>query len=196
MQCMARPCTICTSSERAEIEREMLSGTPNRRVAAQHGVSEQAVRRHGEQHLRSALELARTKRADDRQQSLLDQLHDVHDRVRAVADEAERTGDGRLALAAARENRACIEALGKWTGEFREQHEHLHRAEPLDPELAAQLVEARKFLADYKPRPFDPVNNPHVFEGRDAVARFPAIEAESRPQGDLPAGSPRGTRPV
>jgi hypothetical protein len=150
---MARPGTICTSSERTEIERELLSGTPNRRVAARHGVSEQAIRRHGEQHLRSALELARTKRADDRQQSLLEELRDVHRRVRAVANEAERTGDGRLAIAAAREIRACIEALGKWTGEFREQHEHFHRAEPLDPEVAAQLAELSKLLAERAKQP-------------------------------------------
>ena len=182
---MARPCTICTSTERAEIERKMLSGTPNRRVAAQHGVSEQAIRRHGEQHLRTALELARTKRADDREQSLLEQLHDVHRRVRAVADEAERTGDGRLAIAAAREIRACIEALGKWTGEFREQHEHLLRAEPLHPEVAAQFAEAVKLLAERARRPpdtFDIVNNPHIFEGEAAVPRYPVVEAESRPQ--------------
>jgi len=150
----------------------MLAGTPNRRVAAQHGVTEQSVRRHGEHHLRSALELAQKQQELDHNASLLDQLRIVHRRVGRVLDGAERAGDGRLVIAAAREVRACIESLGKWSGELREQHEHVVRAEPFDPETAAEI---RRVLAELQAsahlRTRDIQSSPFVHEGRDAGPR-------------------------
>ena len=43
---MAQACSICTHPQRAEIDQAIVSGGPNRRIAAQYGVSENAIRRH------------------------------------------------------------------------------------------------------------------------------------------------------
>jgi len=158
----------------------MLAGTSNRRVAALHGVTEQSVRRHGDHHLRSALALARENNDAEREVSLLEQLRAVYGRVGAVLAEAERVGDGRLVISAAREVRSCLESLGKWTGELREQHELVHRAQAVDPEVAAQirdvLVTLRNAAAERR-RLGSIVDSPHVHEGDDALPRaLPAGE--------------------
>lgn len=47
---MSRVCSICVHSERDAIDRDLLAGVPNRRIAAQRAVSEQAIRRHRKAH--------------------------------------------------------------------------------------------------------------------------------------------------
>jgi len=48
---MARACTICSHAQRAEIELSVANGAPNRRIAAQYGMSETSVRRHMAEHI-------------------------------------------------------------------------------------------------------------------------------------------------
>jgi predicted Zn-ribbon and HTH transcriptional regulator len=55
---MPRVCTICTHAERDAIDRALIESTPKRRIAAQHGLVESAVRRHAEKHLPGVLVLA------------------------------------------------------------------------------------------------------------------------------------------
>jgi len=39
-------CTVCSSEHRDAIEDAFLAGTPKRRIASHHGVTERAVRHH------------------------------------------------------------------------------------------------------------------------------------------------------
>lgn len=43
---MPQPCSICTHPQREAINEALATGAPNRRVAAQYGVTESAIRRH------------------------------------------------------------------------------------------------------------------------------------------------------
>jgi hypothetical protein len=47
---MGRACTICSSDNRHGIEIALAQRTPYRRIAAQYGVSMQALQRHGRNH--------------------------------------------------------------------------------------------------------------------------------------------------
>src|SRR5690242_15193722 len=100
---MPQPCSICVSPSRHAIDVAIIAGTPFRRVAAQFGVTEQAVRRHRVAHLpermaraRDAAELAE---ADD----LVAQVRALRARALAILDDADAAGDRRAALAAIRE---------------------------------------------------------------------------------------------
>ena len=55
---MPRACTVCTRAERDAIDRALVEATPKRRIAAQHGLVESAVRRHAEKHLPGVMVLA------------------------------------------------------------------------------------------------------------------------------------------
>ncbi len=48
---MARTCTICRHPARVEIDKALIDGTANRRIAAQHAVAETSLRRHKADHL-------------------------------------------------------------------------------------------------------------------------------------------------
>jgi hypothetical protein len=66
---MPRPCSICSrpSAERDAINRDLVAGVPNRRIATQRGVSEAAVRRHRKAHLPARVSLpAGSLKAEDR----------------------------------------------------------------------------------------------------------------------------------
>ncbi len=63
---MPQACTVCTSPQRAAIDAALASGAPNRRIAAQFFVTEQAVRRHKADHLPASLvEAAQAQQASD-----------------------------------------------------------------------------------------------------------------------------------
>src|SRR5262249_41669138 len=47
---MPRPCTVCLYPDRASVDAALVTGTPTRRIAAQYGLAEGAVRRHAEAH--------------------------------------------------------------------------------------------------------------------------------------------------
>ena len=48
---MPQPCSICTHDARQAIDQALVSGAPNRRIAAQFHVAEQAIRRHKSAHI-------------------------------------------------------------------------------------------------------------------------------------------------
>jgi hypothetical protein len=81
-----RRCTICTSFDRTEIEKLLLTGlTPNRRIAAQFQISEAGVRRHRENHMAEQIELALQV------EEALVLPGDFGQRIVAIADSLART---------------------------------------------------------------------------------------------------------
>jgi hypothetical protein len=71
---MPRVCTVCTHAERDAIVDAFIAGTAKRRIAAQFGVSEQALRRHVREHLPALLALARDAERTARADTVLDRL--------------------------------------------------------------------------------------------------------------------------
>ena len=48
---MPRVCTVCTHGDRESIDSGLVAAAPFRRIAAQYGLSENAMRRHAADHL-------------------------------------------------------------------------------------------------------------------------------------------------
>ncbi len=132
---MARTCTVCVHAERGAIDRALVAGDPNRRIAAHHEVTEQALRRHKAEHIPA--ELATARQAEDvaAAEDLLAQVRELHghalDILAATKDGADK--DYRVALGAIREARACVETFVK----VRESEQLEARIAALEQSLAA-----------------------------------------------------------
>jgi hypothetical protein len=100
------------------INRALVEGTPNRRIASHHDVTERAVRNHKAGHLPTALVKAREAEEVADADDLLSQVKDLQTRTLTVLDKAECAGDLRTALGAIREARGNVELLAKLLGEL------------------------------------------------------------------------------
>lgn len=113
-----RVCSSCTHPEREAVDAALVAGTPNRRIAAQFGLSEAAVRRHGAEHLPAALAHAQEAQAVAQAGTLLDEVRTLRTRALGILDRAEQAGDLRTALLAIREARTTVELLLEVEGEL------------------------------------------------------------------------------
>ena len=153
---MPRRCTICDSERREEIDRILVEGrTSFRRIASLCDVSEASVRRHAAKHLPEAMAAAvdakRVANGDD----LLRQVRDLQRRAVAILERAEEEGEHRVALAAIREARGCLELLGRLAGELQERQTVNVLINPQWVEIRGAILQALK---------------PHE-EAREAVAK-------------------------
>lgn len=112
---MARPCTVCRHPNRSEIESALIRGESLRNVSKQFRIGATAVFRHKRDHipkmLVKAAEAASEMREVTRGEDLLEQVRDLNERTLRILQEAEKTGDSRMALAAVREARGNAELL-------------------------------------------------------------------------------------
>ena len=123
---MPQPCSICTSPARHAIDVAIVAGTPNRRVAAQFGVSEQAVRRHRAAHLPAAMARAAAAAELAEADDLVAQVRALQAWALAIRDEADAPGDRRTALAAIRQAQDGVKLVAQLTGALRE-HVEVHQ---------------------------------------------------------------------
>jgi hypothetical protein len=135
--------------------RNVIAGTPKRRIASHYGVSERAVRYHLREHLPALLALARDAERAARADSLLDRIEALQSRTLTILEATEQTGEHRAALAAIREARGNLELIGEVARE-------LNRAPTLNLSLHREYIEARTLIVGaLEPYP----------EARDAVVR-------------------------
>jgi hypothetical protein len=132
-------CTICSHDERDAIEDAFIAGTPKRRIASHHGVSERAVRYHMREHLPELLALARDAERASRADSLLDRIEALQSRTLAILEATEETNEHRTALAAIREARGNLELIGEVTKE-------LNRTPALSLHLSPEWLEVRAVI--------------------------------------------------
>src|SRR5262245_50698377 len=97
---MPRTCTVCTHPDREAIDEGLVAGEPNRRIAARHGVTEQAVRRHKAEHLPASLTRAQEAADVAHAGDLLAQVRDLQSRTLRILAAAEAAGELRTALGA------------------------------------------------------------------------------------------------
>ena len=135
---MPRTCTICTHPELEAINRALVDGTPNRRIAAHYTVSEQAVRRHKADHLPAHLVKAREAEEIAEADELLSQVRTLQARALTILDKAEGAGDLRAALGAIREARGNLELLAKLLGELDER--------PINVLISPEWIELRAVI--------------------------------------------------
>jgi hypothetical protein len=115
---MPRRCTVCDHEERASIDAALVSGTPLRDIAGQHGVSKSALERHKAGHLPAHLAKAKEAGEVARADNLLSQVRHLQERTLAILTNSEDAGELRTALAAIREARSNLELLAKLVGEL------------------------------------------------------------------------------
>lgn len=114
---MPRQCSCCSHPERAEVERELIAGTPYRDLAGRFGLSRTSLARHSANHLGPMS--AATNRA--RERDLFTETERIIAVVDGVLQRAERAGDDKLLLLAVREARGNLELLAKLRGAIDER---------------------------------------------------------------------------
>jgi hypothetical protein len=116
---MPRQCTVCSHREAFAINEAIAEGkTSNRRIAAQHGLSEQAMRRH-RQHIPDLLVKASQAMAVADADYLIDKLQGLEANAREAL-EANRGEDWRVYLAAISEIRENVKLLAQVSGKLHE----------------------------------------------------------------------------
>lgn len=115
---MTRVCTVCSHPDRKEIDRAILAGEPNRRIAAQWSLSETAVRRHKKDHIPKKVAKATEAREVVQADNLLDQVRALLSTAQSLTQRAESSGDLRTALAGVREIRGTLELMAKIMGDL------------------------------------------------------------------------------
>jgi hypothetical protein len=115
---MSRVCTICTHADRRTIDRELIAGTSNRRIAAQFSVAEASVRRHKKEHLAATLREARAEEEEDRRLDVAQQLRAINGATMRILSEARMSGDPNLALRAVDRVLKQLELQAKLLGDL------------------------------------------------------------------------------
>ena len=173
---MPQTCSICRHPEKTAIEDLLLRNRLSlRTVAERMGVSPWALHRH-KAHLASAVIVAAEIAGAD---SLLARVEEVLSEVKQIAAAAKKQKDWPAAVSALREVRACLQMVGRISGDLREPatggaihlHRHLHQAgspprteSELDVEIARQVQQA---TADFDPN--------EIARLRLLAARVPAL---------------------
>ena len=95
---MGRTCTVCAHEEHHQINLSVLERVAYRRIAAQHDLSEAAVRRHSRDHIPELLLKAYEAIERDDAEDLAGELVKVKADVHRLKEKAEEEGDLRTAL--------------------------------------------------------------------------------------------------
>src|SRR5918999_684680 len=144
---MLRTCIVCSHEARGALEDAFIAGTPKRRIAAHHGVSERAVRHHVREHLPALLALARDAERAARADNLLDRVEALQSRIEEFLSRVEHTDNYSATLGAFREMRSNLELIGEVTKE-------LDRAGTINLELSPEWLELRGVIvAALEPHP-------------------------------------------
>jgi hypothetical protein len=136
---MPRKCSICSSAERAAIERSIINGDSYRAVAQHFHVSRDAIARH-RRHL--TLPAPNFIKLEEILQtgSLIEQLRSLTAEAQRLKEKSEIAGDIRTALTAVRELCRIVELLAKLQGHISDRPE-INLNFQLDQETAKRITE-------------------------------------------------------
>jgi hypothetical protein len=113
---MSMTCTVCRHKKRKDIDRAVVDGQSNRRIATQFKISESAVQRHTESHLPRLLAMAKhageVADADD----LLEKIERILVKCETISANAEKSKDWAPAVSALGQMKSCIELLMRVAG--------------------------------------------------------------------------------
>ena len=94
---------------------------PNRRLADQYAVTEQAIRRHKAEHLPAHLVKAQRAHEVAGADALLQEVRALRSKAFSLLLAAEKSGDLKTALLGVREARGCLALLAKLQGQLDER---------------------------------------------------------------------------
>jgi hypothetical protein len=140
---LGRLCTICSHTQRYEIE-ELLATRQStyRGIARTYDVCEDAVSRHVKAgHVSQLLALAADAERAAQADTLLDRIEALHSRTMTILEAVEGTDEHGTALAAIREARRNLELIGEVTRE-------LDRAGSINLELTVEWREVKAVLVN------------------------------------------------
>lgn len=110
-------CSVCDHSSRKTIDGALIANvTPLRRLAADSGVSESAMRRHRDNHLPARLARSAEARRVAESDDLAEQVRALRAKALDLLQTAEEAGDVRTALTAIRETRGLLELMARVQG--------------------------------------------------------------------------------
>jgi hypothetical protein len=115
---MPRTCTVCSHSERAEIDAALLAGAALRNIAERFGTSPTSVYRHKQEHIAPALAKAAEAGEVANGDSLLAKLRAVNAETQAILKEARAGRDNDIALKAIARVEKQLELEAKLLGEL------------------------------------------------------------------------------
>lgn len=118
---MARPCTICTGKKRAAIDEALAAGTPTLAIAANTGVPETTVRRHGDRCVPKMVRLASAAAGIEdliTGAGIAGEVIGLYGQVGEILGEARKARDLPTALAGIGKALDCLSLLGKLTGKL------------------------------------------------------------------------------
>jgi len=143
---MTRTCTICAHAQRHAIEKLIVGGTPNRRIAAQFNVAETSLRRHAAMHL--PVSLVQAQEATETAQALdvLQQLRFINGAALSVLRDARTAGEGELVLKAIDRVMKQVELQAKLLGDLDDRPQVNIVLSPEWAQLRGRIVRA---LAPY-----------------------------------------------
>src|SRR5688500_17842396 len=87
---MPRACTICIHPQRDAIDKAIVSGESNRRIAAQFGLAETSIRRHAETHLPASLLASEQVKEEARAMDVMTEVQRIMARVNLLYDACDR----------------------------------------------------------------------------------------------------------
>lgn len=114
-----RPCSVCTSARRAEVDQALVSGVAVDEIARRYPpLSATSIRRHRAEHVPQTLAKAHEAGEVARGGDLLQQVRQLRRKAISILMQAERSGDLKTALMGVREARSCVELLAEMEGEL------------------------------------------------------------------------------
>jgi hypothetical protein len=142
-------CTICRHPDKARIEAALIRNTAFRKIGTQFSVNYSSVRRH-QQHMAVQLTKARHAKEVADASTLLKRVEELIAKCNGIAAKAEKKKAWPAAVSALNQVRACLELLGRLSGELQNAgssvqfHAHLHTnsAAPADDaDLELQIAQ-------------------------------------------------------
>ena len=140
---MGRVCTICSHTQRYEIE-ELLATRQStyRAIARTYDVSEDAVSRHvSSRHVSQLISLAADAERAARADTLLDRIEALQRRIEEFLSRVEHTDNYSATLGAFREMRSSLELIGEVSKE-------LDRSATINLELTVEWQEVKAVLVN------------------------------------------------
>src|SRR5260221_8724078 len=111
---MARLCTVCSHTQRHEIDAALLEhATGYAKIAGRYGLVLSSVQRHAQNHLGAFLRKSKAARLLMDADSLVAEMNRLHTHTRGVIQRAEANHDERLVLLGVAEGRRNAETLAK-----------------------------------------------------------------------------------
>jgi len=113
-----RKCVVCESKQLREIDKSLVNNESKRSVANRFDLSPAAVQRHKTNHLPKSLTKAKQAGEIVESTSLMGRIERIMSRCEMIAETATKGKDWMPAIAASRELRACLELLGRVSGQL------------------------------------------------------------------------------